>query len=132
YEEYCWPSFMRGMFRRSGVMVSLALSFVSMLLLGVFVRSSGVRNDFYAVIPHDVMVALFGLAGLFVVVALAIGYRRAARSFGPPEGGHYRRAPAHASVVSTFRWTAFRDVLTLRHLHATGEDCTSDVEVRTP
>src|SRR5438874_8507859 len=76
YEEYCWPSFMRGMFRRSGVMVSLALSCVSMLLLGVFVLPSGVRNDFYAVIPHDVMVALFGLVGLFVVVALVIGFRR--------------------------------------------------------
>src|SRR3954462_525767 len=39
YEEYAWPSFMRGMFRRSGVLVSLALSAASTLLLWMFVRS---------------------------------------------------------------------------------------------
>src|SRR5881394_205792 len=122
YEEYCWPSFMRGTFRRSGVMVSLAVSLASMALVWMFVQSADARDDFYAVIPHDIMVGIFGLVGLFVVGALAIGYRRAGRSFGAPEGGHYRKSPTHASVVSTFRWTAFSDVLTLRHLHATGDD----------
>jgi citrate/tricarballylate utilization protein len=82
------------------------------------VQSSSARADFYAVIPHDVMVAIFGVAGASVALVLAIGLARAARSFGPPEGGHYL--------------SAMRDVLTLRHLHATGEDCTSGVEVRTP
>jgi citrate/tricarballylate utilization protein len=132
YEEFCWPAFMAGMYRRSGVVVSIALSIGSMALLWPFVRSSAVRNDFYAVIPHDVMVAIFGVVGLFVVAALAIGLVRAAQSFGQPEGGHYRSRAARSSVVSTFRWTAFRDALTLRHLHATGEDCTSNLEARTP
>ena len=116
YEEYCWPSFMSGMFRRASVLFSVALSIAAMLLLWAFVQSPNARADFYAVIPHDVMVAIFGLAGAFVVLVLAIGAGRAAA--GPPEGGHYVRA--------------LRDALTLRHLHATGEDCTSDVEVRTP
>ncbi len=67
--------------------------------------------------PHDVMVAIFGGVGLFVAVALTIGYRRAAKDFGTQD----------PNLV-----TSFRDVLTLRHLHATGTDCTSDLEVRTP
>jgi citrate/tricarballylate utilization protein len=116
YEEYCWPSFMRGMFRRNGVVLSLAMSLVGMLLLWTFVQSPNARADFYAVIPHDVLVAIFGAAGAFIALALGIGAGRAAS--GLREGGHSLRA--------------IRDALTLRHLHATGEDCTSDVEVRTP
>jgi citrate/tricarballylate utilization protein len=129
YEEFAWPPFMRSMFRRSGVLMSLALSAASTALLWMFVRSSSARSDFYAVIPHDVMVAIFGTAGLFVVAVLWIGFRHAFDEFrgpglsGPATGGPERPAP---------RAQALSDILTLRHLHATGEDCTSDVEVRTP
>ena len=128
YEEYCWPAFMSGAFRNGGVGVSLCLSAVSMFLLWLLTRSSGAAGDFYAVIPHDVMVAVFGLVGAFVVVALTIGYSRASREFrepalsAPASGGPERPAPLRAAG----------DVLTLRHLHASGADCTSDVEVRTP
>jgi citrate/tricarballylate utilization protein len=92
-----------------------------MLVLWPLVRSTGAGDDFYAVIPHDVMVGIFGAIGLFVVVALTIGFRRAVASFrGPGRSG--RAAPLQA----------LRDMLTLRHLHASGDDCTSDVDVRTP
>jgi citrate/tricarballylate utilization protein len=129
YEEYCWPAFMAGMYRRSGIMVSLALSIASMALLWPLVRASDARNDFYAAIPHDVMVGIFGAVGVFVMIALTIGVRRATSSFrgpalsGPASGGPERPAP---------HWWPIRDALTLRHLHATGQDCTSDVEKRTP
>src|SRR6476646_458042 len=43
YEEYAWPPFMRWMFRRNGVTVSLALSAASMALLWIFVRSPSAR-----------------------------------------------------------------------------------------
>ena len=121
YEEYCWPAFMSAAFRRNGVGVSLGLSAVSMLALWLFTASSGARGDFYAAMPHDVMVAIFGVVGLFVVVALTIGYRRAARDFrGSAASGATQ--PAQAAG----------DVLTLRHLHPSGADCTSGVEARTP
>jgi citrate/tricarballylate utilization protein len=121
YEEYCWPAFMSGAFRNNGVMTSLALACVAMGALWMLARGSNARGgDFYAVIPHDVMVGVFGAVGLFVTLALSIGYRRARKSF------------VGMDVASGFSRTALRDVLTLRHLHATGEDCTSDVEVRTP
>jgi citrate/tricarballylate utilization protein len=117
YEEFTWPAFGARGFNRPS-MLAFGLSIASMLLLWTFVQSSSARADFYAVIPHDRLVEIFGVAGTFVVLALAMGVVRAAQSFGPPEGGHYL--------------SALRDVLTLRHLHATGADCTSDVEVRTP
>ena len=124
YEEYCWPSFMSAAFRRNGVGVSLRLSAVSMLALWLFTASSGASADFYAVMPHDVMVAIFGVVGLVVVVALTIGFARAIRDFGAHD----------PNVVSAFRRTvmALRDASTLRHLHTSGADCASDVEVRTP
>ena len=124
YEEYCWPPFMSGMFKRSGILLSLALSAASIVALWAFARPSSARADFYAIIPHDVMVAIFGAVGLFVVVALGMGYRRASAGFrGPALSGPAVRGPKR---------TALRDALTLRHLHASGEDCASDVEARTP
>jgi len=126
YEEYCWPAFMSGMFRRSGVVASLALAAVSMLVLwalSVLPRSTTTAGDFYAVIPHDVMVAIFGGVGLFVVVALAMSFFRFCRPAlsGPASGG-----PERAGL------RAIVDVLSLRHLHSSGPDCTSDLDVRTP
>ena len=132
YEEYCWPGFMSSAFRRNGVVASLVLSAASMFFLWLFVRSLATNGDFYTIIPHDVMVGIFGIVGLFVVVALAIGVRRAWRSYvastyvlsafgrtgGPAKAGHYV--------------CALQDALTLRHLHAHGTDCTSVVEQRSP
>jgi len=122
YEEFCWPAFMSGAFRRGGTLLSLALAVSSMVLLLGLVRSSDAKSDFYAVIPHDVMVGLFGAVGLLIVVALTVGFRRATMSFRGPS----------SSVASGFSRTAVGDALTLRHLHTAGEDCTSDVETRTP
>lgn len=118
YEEFCWPAFMRPAFRRTATMLGpIAASLFLAWILRHFVQSSRPLGGFYAVIPHDDMVALFGAVGAFVVVALLVGFVRAMRSFG---------------AAAAFRLTALGDVLTLRHLHATGVDCTSAVERRTP
>jgi citrate/tricarballylate utilization protein len=127
YEEFCWPRFMSGVFHRSGVMLSLAISIASMIVVWLFVRSTDARSDFYAVIPHDAMVGLFGLAGSFIVISLTIGIARALNAFRGPT--------LSASATGSPNWAAplaVADVLTLRHLHATGRDCTRDIEVRTP
>jgi citrate/tricarballylate utilization protein len=126
YEEFCWPGFMSSAFKRNGVVASMVLSVISILVLWPFVQSTAITGDFYAVIPHDAMVGIFGLVAIFVVAALTVGVRRAWQSYlvsgfsrtGPPEGGHYVRA--------------IRDVLTLRHLHGSGADCTNNVEQRSP
>jgi len=127
YEEYCWPSFVSGMFRRSGLGLSLAISAIAMVVVFVFARSSSAQSDFYGVVPHDVMVGIFGLEGTLVALSLTIGFARAMARFGGPGlSGPASGSPERAVL------RGLRDALTLRHLHDTGEDCTRAVEVRTP
>jgi citrate/tricarballylate utilization protein len=99
----------------------------TMALNGSAVRSPGNRGDFYSVVPHGVMVTLFGGVGLFVLVALWVGVarcRRDIRASGASEAGRAGGAGGAGR--------ALRDVLTLRHLHATGEDCVTAEEARAP
>jgi citrate/tricarballylate utilization protein len=117
YEEYCWPRFMSAAFRRNGVVASLTLSTVAMLFLWSFVRSTTTGGSFYDVVPHDVMVDVFGIVGVFVVVVLAAGVRRASLA-SSTRGGQYVQG--------------LRDALSLRHLHGNGADCTNDNEQRSP
>ena len=131
YEAYCWPAFLGAAFRRNNLLTGLALSlgFSVGLLALVWMTNPGAlterepRGDFYSVVPHAVMVTLFGLVGLFVLSALGIS---AVRFWRATHGG----AVTGISGASICR--ALRAALTLRHLHATGEDCTSSQDVRTP
>jgi citrate/tricarballylate utilization protein len=157
YEAYCWPRPLARAFRASGVATSLALSAaMTVVMLAAALWSSGDRvwapvrgADFYAVIPHGVMVTLFGGVAAFVAVALAIGLARFWRDIGSTGGapdlasGHVGASgPGVASgvvVASGFSrtsivtiYSALRDALTLRHLHTSGADCTSAEETRTP
>ena len=78
--------------------------------------------DFYAVIPHDVMVGLFGLVFLLAVVALGVSLARYWRAI---RGGGLRPVPAHVGGGRA-------DAVTLRHLHGGGVDCTSGLDERLP
>jgi citrate/tricarballylate utilization protein len=142
YEEYCWPASLAGAFRRQSFVTSCALAAGSSVLLIALALMSGAAmwpaqpaGDFYGVVPHGVMVGLFGLAGGFALLALSIGFVRALRAFHPP----VFKPP----VASGFRRTSvrpkggryvqgIRDALTLRHLHGGGTDCTSAEEQRSP
>jgi citrate/tricarballylate utilization protein len=135
YEDYCWPRGMAAAFRhqavKSAALTGLGLSavlFALTVVAGVDVWPAQPAGDFYQVVPHGVMVGVFGLAGAFATIALVTGCVRAARSFvasgfsrtsgRPPEGGRYGQA--------------FVDALTLRHLHSSGQDCTDAEEGRSP
>ena len=131
YEEYCWPRSLGAAFRSHGVLTALALAAaLTVLMFGAAwtmnadaLRRPDPGGDFYAVVPHAVMVTLFGAVGLFVLTALGAGLIRFWRDV--PRG-----PVAPLSVESLGR--ALRDAVTLRHLHTTGVDCTSAEEVRTP
>ena len=77
YEEYCWPRFLGAAFRSHGVLTALALAAgltVVMFAAAWTMNADALRQpnpggDFYAVVPHAVMVALFGSIGLFVLTA---------------------------------------------------------------
>jgi citrate/tricarballylate utilization protein len=130
YEEYCWPQAFGGMFRRHGIASALGMAAgFSVLMLAAAWLAGGrlaepnPRGDFYAVVPHALMVALFGAVGLFVAIALAAGVLRFWRDIQ-----HDHRAKAGAADLAR----GLRDALTLRHLHSTGPDCTSNEEERSP
>ena len=133
YEVYCWPAFLGVAFRRSSLSTSLFLAagFAVLLLGGVLATDaeslwqSSPAGDFYSVVPHDVMVALFGGVALFVLLAFSVGLRRFWREVSSGAAGTAGLSPTAARH-------ALRDLLTLRHLHATGVDCTSGEETRSP
>jgi citrate/tricarballylate utilization protein len=144
YEEYCWPTVCGTAFRHHGVATALSLVGVLtvLMLASTWVMNpEGLRQpsgDFYAVVPHGVMVSLFGGVFLFVLLALGMGLRRFWRAV---QTGSER--PAFATVLPDGRVGAaspsasdarrgLRDALTLRHLHTAGADCTSAEDTRRP
>src|SRR5207247_6321844 len=120
YEEYCWPRPLGAAFRRAGLRTALALAAAATAAMGLLTvlfrpaRPVTAPADFYAVIPHAAMVALFGGVMAFVVAALVVGFRRFWREQRPLESAH---------PMATM--SAFRDAMTLTHLHGNGADCTS-------
>jgi citrate/tricarballylate utilization protein len=127
YEAQAWPATLGRAFRRDGFRTGLAvLALVFSILLlatianGQAIVSSDGAANFYGVIPHGVMVATFGAVSIFVLVALAIS---GARFWRRTSGLH----PPGSGILP-----AVRDALTLRHLHGSGSDCTSNLEVRMP
>jgi len=128
YEEYAWPPALGRSFRRHGFRTGLAAlaAVFSLLLLaaiadGQAIVSADGSAGFYAVIPHGAMVTTFGAASIFVLIALSIS---GARFWRDANAATTSRGPGVGSAV--------RDALTLRHLHASGQDCTSNLEVRMP
>jgi citrate/tricarballylate utilization protein len=117
-------------FRHQGVMTALLLAGLMTAVLlaatvalnGAALLAPGAAADFYAVVPHGVMIAVFGGVGLFVLLALTIGAVRCARelqSLPTSERGRHAGSP-------------LRDVLTLNHLHVASRDCVTGPEVRRP
>ena len=130
YEMYCWPGVLGAAFRHSNVSTALVLAagFAAVLLGAAWAThaeglwQSSPAGDFYSVMPHDVMVALFGGVGAFVLLAFSVGLRRFWRE-------------VHSDSVApspTAARRALGDLLTLRHLHTAGVECTSGVEIRSP
>ena len=139
YAAAAWPAFAAPAFRRPWTTTAVALV-AGALASASAARTLWVRDervafsaaaDFYRVIPHDVMVTLFGIVGLFAVLALGVGYQRFTRSIAdqsiadPP-------SPLRGFGAARPVGAAARDALTLKHLHATGEDCVDAEETRRP
>ena len=141
YEDHSWPPALGAAFRHHGVATALGLvAVLTLLMLGATwaMNPEGLRQpsgDFYAVVPHGVMVSLFGGVGIFVLVALGMGLRgfwrevQSSPAFAPARlDGRF--GAAGLSVADTRH--ALRDALTLRHLHTTGVDCTTAEDTRRP
>jgi len=132
YEEYCWPRAFGAAFRTYGGATSVLLVvLLSAVIAGASATFGSVplwgqyRGDFYQILPHSVMVSLFGAVGLFVLTALVVGAARFWRGVGGSFGALLQPAALR---------TALRDAASLRHLHGSGSgiDCTADEQSRSP
>ena len=135
YESYAWPRALSSAFRRNsvGTSLTLAAAMIGVMVLLTFVVGNPGQPpqvaDFYAVLPHPVMVALFGSVFTFVLVALGVGvtrFRRDTRRPGP-SGPGITAGPKGPGITAGPKGPALqvlRDVLTLKNLHAHGADCT--------
>jgi citrate/tricarballylate utilization protein len=125
YRDYCWPAFLGPLLERNGLAVSLITTAALVLfLLGSFLLVEPAalfgahkgEGAFYAVIPHEVMIAIFGLISIYVIVAFVMGFRRFWRQTGESMGDFVRGGPF---------WGAMHDVLRLRYLEGgSGDGCT--------
>jgi citrate/tricarballylate utilization protein len=121
YATYAWPGFMRGMFDRNG----LAISLVAALSVAGFIFGFAAWHDssvlfgthtgpgaFYKLMPHNTMAALFGAVFLYSIFALVMGVRSFWRSIGDP-----------VSLDGASLWQAIRDAGKLRYLDGGGIGC---------
>jgi citrate/tricarballylate utilization protein len=137
YEEYAWPRALGAAFSRHSLvtMAGLSVAFTAVLFLATLITAPGALwranpgGDFYAVVPHSVLVSVFGIAFGFAALALGVSVGRFVRAI---------RTGAAADPVPSSRGglaaigQAVRDALTLRHLHGSGTDCVSTEEQRRP
>lgn len=120
YAEHAWPRGLGQVFDRNGAFVALvtvvafaAVLIGAMLLVDGTVLTGVHRGEgaFYAVIPHNTMVALGGVTFGWAIIAMAMG----ARSYWREIGG------------GPVRWSAIRAALgdagTTRHLGSGGGGC---------
>ena len=125
YRKYAWPAFLGQAFERNGTVVSLltakcialVLIFTALLTdpVKLFTAYSDAQGSFYAVLPHNALVAVFGVVSLFVVLAFAMSFAR----FWPDSGEEVFEFVKPRSLGQ-----ALHDAFTLKYLGGGGDGCT--------
>ena len=125
YAAYAWPRALAPAFARNGLAIALtaAVSVAVFVLVFVAVQDPAVLferhgGDFYRLMPHTAMVALFGLVSLYVIVAWVMSlasFWRDTNANGPRIG-----------PMAVLR--ALHDTFTLRYLGGGGGGCMSESE----
>ncbi|MBP8007343.1 MAG: tricarballylate utilization 4Fe-4S protein TcuB [Burkholderiales bacterium] len=106
YTEYAWPSSLGGLYRNNGVVLALALAgglalfLVLMLAMKGSVLHAPLAGDFYAVFPHNLLVAMFGTVFGFAALALAVGVRRFWHDTSPGSGPGEAYAEAATNALA--------------------------------
>lgn len=120
YAHYAWPAIARPLFARHGMVLALScvLSFAVFIFGFVAINQPDAlwlahENDarFYALMPHNAMVAVFGAAFFWMLVAVFMGARNYWRDTGVPQ----LSAGDHAG--------ASHDALRLTYLDGGGDGC---------
>jgi citrate/tricarballylate utilization protein len=122
YARYTWPQAFAGAFERNGLFITLlASASVAAFIVGfVALKDSAVlfgrhAGDFYKLMPHNAMVALFGAVFIYAILALVMSLRAFWRGINGKSDG--------AAVLS-----ATHDASHLTYLGGGGGGCTSENE----
>ncbi|MCC6611764.1 MAG: tricarballylate utilization 4Fe-4S protein TcuB [Burkholderiales bacterium] len=105
WSEFAWPPALGRLYRRNGLVLSLALAATVAAFLALVMASSGSLwivpdGGFYAVVSHEAMVGLFAPVFGWAVVALTIGVMRFWRSNPPGPSSAAAMREATADVLS--------------------------------
>jgi citrate/tricarballylate utilization protein len=128
YETYAWPRALAPIFQRHGIVVALGsvAAFVAFVAGFVVFNAPGALfatpkgpGAFYALMPHNTMALLFGLAFAYAVLAITLGARNFWRATGP--------APSGAQHTLSI-WQAAKDAGQLRNLNGGGPGCAVPVD----
>lgn len=123
YATYAWPGVAAGAFSKGGLTLGAASAIgLALFIAGLFAVHApetmfGIHvgpGAFYRLMPHNAMVAVFGAAMLFAVVALVASVVRFWRDTGD------------SSRDAGSIWQAMRDASSLRYLDGGGAGCTGE------
>jgi citrate/tricarballylate utilization protein len=126
YRHYAWPGAFAGLFVKNGTKVAVAASLSVIAFLIGFTALVDSRalyaghagpGTFYAVMPHNAMVAIFGAVFVFAIAAMAMSLR----AFWRDTGGA-------GAVTGGSLWRATMDAGTLRNLDGGGAGCMNEDE----
>ena len=131
YAHHAWPAAPQPVFRRNGLWIGIAVATsISLFLFGLFLWNDDGEvftahrepENFYALMPHTVMVTLFGGAFGYMLIAFAMGARAFWRDIERPDIG----AGAPPAPIDFGR--AGQDAATLRYLDGGGVGCMNEDE----
>jgi citrate/tricarballylate utilization protein len=118
YTDYAWPAPLGALYKNNGLTLSLATAGGLALFMLLAIMRNGplipapLAGNFYAVFPHNLMVAMFGSVLGFAILALAIGVARFWRDVSP------------GTIVPSAAAEATHDALRLKYLDGGhGEGC---------
>ena len=128
YRHYAWPGAFSALFENNGSKVAFAAvlavvafltGFVALVDPQILFAGHAGSGAFYAIMPHNAMVAIFGAVFVFAIAAMVMSLR----AFWRDTGGAGEGASASGSL-----WQAMMDAGTLRNLDGGGAGCMNDDE----
>jgi citrate/tricarballylate utilization protein len=125
YARHVWPKALAPLFARNGLAVAcIATASMAAFLIGLMLADGPARlleaqEGFYRLMPHHLMVIVFGAAFLYAIAAITFAVRAFWREIG---GGD------DTGIRPSALWRAIREAGHLRYLDGGGAGCMNDDE----
>jgi citrate/tricarballylate utilization protein len=128
YQLYAWPRAFAGIFERNALKISLISAASVAVFIAGFVAAhepaalfaaNAEPGAFYRLMPHNAMALLFGVAFLYAIVAMVMGFVAFWRDIGEP---------SETLAQPRSLWQAIKDAGSLRYLDGGGPGCMNEDE----